>query len=161
MALLFHVVSLHLCCFCIHNNPYTRLEWKEKVTCTTDTAHVSYYVCLLLVCWFSFQAPRQFRGQSITKSHVNQYTLTHVHSRCLDMPSAPCITHNPLYLSLPFLLLNLSSSALSCASRSLGRVIARSKAYGIPLCLPLIIIAQMTNLLKTVKCPHNEVEFVG
>lgn len=54
-----------------------------------------------------------------------------------------------------------SSSGLSCASRSLGKVIARSRAYGMPLCLPLIIIAQITSLLKTLKCPHSDVEFVG
>lgn len=38
---------------------------------------------------------------------------------------------------------------------SVGSLIARSSAYGKPLCRPRNIIAQMISLLKTVKSPHR------
>lgn len=38
---------------------------------------------------------------------------------------------------------------------------ARSSAYGSPLCRPRIIIAQTTSLLNTLKWPQRLVKFVG
>lgn len=72
-------------------------------------------------------------------------------SRSLTMPDccSPSGATSSLYL--------VSPSSL----RSLGNVIARSSAYGSPLCRPRIIIAQMTSLLNTLKCPQRLVKFVG
>ena len=80
--------------------------------------------------------------------HPVTYAPTHSHTAPLPPPT---LHTSSLYFS---------STSLP-STRSLGSVMVRSSAYGRPLCRPRIIIAQMTTLLNTLKCPLSDVALVG